>query len=101
MLARHIDIQVPDAHGNLALRYRTRLYLSHRLALAAYHQLRYLTDAGVFGFSGCHQLSVTENGNVVGSSHNLIQTMCDKNNGNAALSNFLHHGDELCCFTLG
>ena len=76
------------------------LGVDNRLALPADHQLRQLHNGGILHGSGGNQLAVPKDGDVIGSGHNLIQTMGDENDCDAAGGNLLHNGNQLVCLRL-
>ncbi len=69
--------------------------VDNRLALPADHQLCQLHNGGILYGSGGNQLAVPEDGNMVGGGHDLIQTMGDKNDRNAAGGDSFHNGNQL------
>ena len=103
LLARHIHMQVPDAHGapcpaGSACGVRG---LHHALSLAADHQLRKFHNAGLLFFARGGQLAVAQDRDRISGGHHLVQTVGDEDDGDAVRSNLFHHGDQLRRLALG
>ena len=97
----HVHVQVAHLHGHIALGGGTVIVLHHGLALAADHQLSQLGDGGVLRLTGSGQLAVAQDGDGVGRGDDLVQTVGDEDDGDAAGSDLLHDGDQLRGFALG
>ena len=66
----------------------------HGLALASDHQLRKLDQRGLALFAGGGQFAVAQDGDVVGGGHDFVQTVGDEDDGDAALGDLFHDGEQ-------
>ena len=78
---------------------RLRRRFHNGFALASDHQLRQLGQGSLLRLARSCQLAVAQDGDAVGGGHHLVQTVGNKNDGDTALRDLLHYGNEL--FRLG
>ena len=102
-LARHIHGQMTDLERNRRILRQFARFGGDkgRFALAADHHLRKLSHIGVLRAALGDELAVAQDGNPVRRVDDLVKSVRDKDDSDAARGDILHHLEQLSRLALG